>query len=484
MSIPKLAGTETEYAITGGDPIKASTRVVSAYRHISLGREDNPYVERGGHDLMLPNGARFYVDHAHPEFSTAESLDPATVVALERAGAEIVRRCAAYAGTSDAPIRIYKNNSDHQGNSYGCHENYLMEAKAYAGLFGNRAHRIYLYLAPFLVSRIVYAGAGKAGAENGAPETRYQISQRADFFESVVGPQTTYCRPIVNTRDEPHADGTRFRRLHVIAGDANLCPYAAWLKIGVTQIVLRLLEDGALGGNLVLEDPVEAVVQISHDPSCTWAVRLEDGRALTAVEIQTEFLCHAKRYFETTPASAVEAAVLGEWEGTLEALRRDPDELAGKLDWVTKRGLLRGVGEACGWELGSPQAALADILYHALDPVESLYSPLEKSDLIAFPPGWDAAGPERYLTDPPADSRAWLRGTCVGRFGGSIRDIDWSEIGFKKARLRMPDPLAWGRETAAPLFDDSPNIASFLGRIKSFLESQAEECAEAGRQRL
>jgi len=480
MSIPKLAGTETEYAVTGADPVQASIRVVSAYRHIDLGGAGNPCVDRGGHDVMLPNGARFYVDHAHPEFSTAESLNPATVVALERAGAEIVRRCAAHASSPDAPIRIYKNNSDHQGHSYGCHENYLMDARCYAALFGNRSHLIYLHMVPFFVSRIVFAGAGKTGAENGAQEVQFQISQRADYFESVVGLQTTYFRPIINTRDEPHADGSRFRRLHVIAGDANLCPYAAWLKIGVTQVILRLLEDGALHGNFVLENPIEAVIQISHDPSCSRAVRLEDGRTLTAIELQTEYLSAAKRYFESTPPSEVETAVLGEWERTLDALRRDPDELTGKLDWVTKRGVLRTLGEACGWDLGSPQAAAADVLYHALDPAESLYCPLEPLGLIAYPPDWDATGPQRYLTDPPADSRAWLRGTCVARFSESVRDIDWSEIGFKKARVRMPDPLAFCQGTAEPLFDQSPDYKTFLARVESFLESQAEERAEIG----
>lgn len=204
---------------------------------------------------------------------------------------------------------------------------------------------------------------------------------------------------------------------------------------------------------------------------------MEDGRALTALEMQAEFLQWAKRYFQSTPPSAAEAAILVEWERTLGALRRDPEELTGKLDWVTKRGLLRGVGDACGWEIGSPQATVADILYHALDPAESLYFPLEQLSLITFPPGWDSSRPERYLTDPPDDSRAWLRGRCISRFGGAIRDIDWSEIGFKKFRIQMLDPLALCREAAEPLFDRSPDVASFLESIKSLPESTLEENA-------
>lgn len=472
MSIPKVAGTETEYAITGADPCTSSRRVVSAYPRISLSADGNPCVRRGGDDdLMLPNGARFYVDHAHPEYSTAESQNPATVVALERAGAEIVRRCAEYASSSGAPVRIYKNNSDHQGHSYGCHENYLVEAHAYADLFGNRAHLIYTFLVPFLVSRIIYTGAGKIGGENGAPEVPFQISQRADFFETVVGLQTTHARPIVNTRDEPHADPARFRRLHVIAGDANMCPYASWLKIGITQIMLRLLEDSALCGNLVLENPVQAVIQISHDPSCSHAVRLEDGRKLTALEMQREFLGWARRYFESNASSDVETALLEEWERTLAALQSDPQELTGKLDWVTKRGVLQGVGEACGWGFDSPQATAADVLYHALDPSESLYYPLEQMKLIAFPPGWDASAPERYLADPPEDSRAWLRGRCIARFGESVRDIDWEEIGFQKLRVKLPDPLAPCRGLAESLLLESDDLASFLDRVASGSDS-------------
>jgi hypothetical protein len=312
MSIPKLAGIETEYAITGSDPVSSSRGVVGAYARLQLSADYTSCVCRDQNDLMLANGARLYVDHAHPEFSTAESQNPATVVALERAGTEIVRKCAELISGDTEPIRLYKNNSDHQGNSYGCHENYLMEADAYVKRFDDRSRLIYTHLAPFLISRLIYTGAGKVGAENGTPAVAFQVSQRADFLEAVVGLQTTYNRPIINSRDEPHANPKRFRRLHLIPGDANMCPYAAWLKIGVTQMVLRLLEDDAIHGNFALEDPIESMVQISHDPTCSKAVRLESGRTMSAIEMQSEFLSFAQRYFEMNVPSEVEIAILSE----------------------------------------------------------------------------------------------------------------------------------------------------------------------------
>ena len=463
MKVTKLCGFDTEFAITGDEPIKASNRVVDAYLDLAPEEGRLACIQFGrSRDLMLANGARFYVDHAHPEYSTPECVDLITLLAAERAGAEIVRRCAEAASRDGSELRIYKNNSDHQNHSYGCHENYLMEAETYDSLFGNKAHLIYTLLAPFLVSRIVFAGSGKVGAENGREPVPFQLSQRADFFETVLGIQTTERRPIVNTRDEPHADRERFRRLHVIAGDANMCPYATWLKAGTTRLVLAAMEEDSPRLALALDDPVRAIVEISHDPSCAASVSLADGRSLTAIELQREFLEFARTASAIEPEDEV---VLREWELTLEALEHDPQSLVGRLDWVTKQSVIGDLGAACGWGLESPQAIVADHLYHALDRSESLYFSLEEADLVTWPPGWDPALENRLIFEPPTASRAWLRGQIISAFESHIRGVDWSEIQFPKLALGMPDPLLGGQKDVGDLFEGSPSYQQFLDRL-------------------
>jgi Pup amidohydrolase len=467
MSIPKLAGLETEFAIAGDERQRASALVVRAYPWISLaadpapsagpaGTENPSFASCDGNDRMLPNGARFYVDHAHPEYSTPECLDPVTLVALDRAGNEIARRCAALASRSEQQmeLRLYKNNSDHQGHSYGCHENYLMDAGTYAALFGQRSRWITACLIPFLVSRIVVTGAGKAGAENGEPPVDFQISQRADFLEDLVGLQTTYKRPIVNTRDEPHADPLRFRRLHVICGDANLCPWAAWLKVGTMQVLLRLLEDGALDDlDLTLDRPLKAVREISRDPEARRPVRLWNGSAWTAIDLQSAFLERARDYFAdpSHPPGEAEARLLQGWGETLHDLREQPLALIGRLDWVTKHRLLEDLARQQHWDKGSPHRREADLQYHALEPAESLFASVEEAGLVVPPPGWDPGAVARFLREPPPDSRAYLRGECIARFSGAIQRMDWEEVVFGTARVRLPDPAEGGREGIAHL---------------------------------
>jgi len=465
MSIPKLAGIETEFAIVGEEPLSASSRVVQSYPWIDLGTDPavasaegpNPSVAAAdGNDRMLPNGARWYVDHAHPEYSTPESLDPLNVVILDRAGAELARRCVELASRSPGqpPLRLYKNNSDHFGHSYGCHENYLMDAGTYAALFGRRREWITALLVPFLVSRIVFTGAGKVGAENGGVRVEYQLSQRADFFEEITGLQTTHRRPIVNLRDEPHADPTRFRRLHVIAGDANLCPYAGWLKVGTLQIVLRLLEDGALAGlDLSLAEPVLAMRQVSRDPDCHREVALADGRAHSAVQLQAEFLNRAQRYFNGRPPSAAEARVMQGWEETLDALRTEPASLLGKIDWVTKRRILGELAVHRQWRPDGPRAREADLQYHALDPGESLFAAIDAAGLVVYPPGWDAQAVILALAEPPTDSRAYLRGRCIRRYASEIVRADWEELVLPFGRVCLPDPAQPGRDAGTAILE-------------------------------
>jgi proteasome accessory factor A len=309
------------------------------------------------HSLMLPNGARFYIDHAHPEYSTAEAATPRGVVAADKAGEIIVERCRRRANASGRlppgqEIAIYKNNSDHKGVSYGCHENYLLAAPTFEALLERKLHRTLMVLVPFLVTRTILCGAGKVGAENGTPPAGFQLAQRADFFETLIGLQTTHHRPLINTRDEPHADARYFRRLHVIVGDANMAEYSTYLKVGATQLVLLMLEDDAIRLNLTLEDPVAAVQAVSRDLTFAQALPLERGGAASALEIQREYLRLAQRYLDERGGSEALREVAQVWEDTLDKLADDWRLLGARLDWAIKRNLLERYlqSQQCDWE--------------------------------------------------------------------------------------------------------------------------------------
>ena len=289
MAIQKVMGIETEYGITvrnqaDFNPILSSLLLINSYETYRTARirwdyeAESPLRDARGFEyaeekelpskeesrlinLILPNGARFYVDHAHPEYSTPECTNPRDLVIWDRAGERILdlaRRRAEAASPPEQRILIYKNNSDSKGNSYGTHENYLIDRRC-------PFTRIVQYMMPFLVTRQVFTGAGKVGSENNLEYTEYQISQRADFLETEVGLETMHSRPIINTRDEPHADPEKYRRLHVIVGDANMSEVANYLKVGTTSIVLSMIEDDFLDRDLTLDNPVQAYRQVSRD---------------------------------------------------------------------------------------------------------------------------------------------------------------------------------------------------------------------------
>ena len=384
MAIPKVCGIETEYGVTlrgvaDPNPVLASSMLINGYvehhkvgwdfEDESPGRDARGFAREGAMppeiethlvNTVLTNGARYYVDHAHPEYSTPECADALELVCADKAGERILARSMLAARRLTDPgqeIVVYKNNSDGKGNSYGTHENYLVDrAVPFAALVRN--------LLPWFVSRQVFTGAGKVGSENGAGAVDYQISQRADFFEEEVGLETTLKRPIVNTRDEPHADPQQYRRLHVIAGDANLCEVATFLKVGTTAIVLAMIEDGFIAKDLSIVGPVAAVRTVSHDPTCRATVELLDGGRITAVELQWEFLRLAQKYADETGLDAcggddVGGMVLSRWESVLADLERDPMTLDGQLDWVTKRSLFGAYMDRDGLELVRPQALVA-----------------------------------------------------------------------------------------------------------------------------
>ena len=459
----RLYGIETEYGITREDldevdPFVESMELVRAHLTASFERrwdyggedphddargfrvsglqqdkEEDDFARIDAHrpfsfhemksDLVLPNGARFYNDHTHPEYSTPECRTLRDLLAHDRAGERVVQRAAERRNHAlgGPHVQLYKNNTDLHGHSYGCHDNYLVSRSI-------PFPQLVAGLLPFLVSRQVIAGAGKVGIEaqeSGFVPGQYQLSQRADFMETDLSVDTMHNRPVLNTRDEPHADRTKYRRLHLIIGDANMCEYATALKVGTTQLVLELIDRGAAPA-IELADPVAAVKQISRDPDLKATVRQQQGPALSGIEIQEQYYTAARRMLAGTDAET--DWVLREWGDTLELLKQDRGRLVGKLDWVTKLWLFETFirEERIGWD--DPWLASLDLEYHNVNADRGLYLGLE-----AEGKAWrmtTEADIEQALSAGPGDTRGGLRGLCVRRFPDQIKAMQWERIQF------------------------------------------------------
>src|ERR1700728_2409392 len=408
MSVRRVIGTETEYGISvpgqpGANAMVTSSQVVNAYQAARSARarrarwdfeEENPLRDARGFDLardnadttqltdehlglanvILTNGARLYVDHAHPEYSAPECTNPLDAVTWDKAGERVMADAAVQAAKipGSPPIQLYKNNTDNKGVSYGCHENYLMNR---ATPFAD----IVRHLTPFFVSRQVVCGAGRVGRGADGRDEGFQISQRADFFEVEVGLETTLKRPIINTRDEPHADPDKYRRLHVIIGDANMSEVSTYLKLGTTSLVLAMIEDRFLAADLAIEAPVAELRAISHDPSLRHLVTLRDGRKMTAVQLQMEYLELARKYTEDKYGADVDEAtsdVLDRWESVLSRLAEDPMLTARELDWVTNLAILAGYRARDGLGWNHPRLQLVDLQYSDVRQEKGLYNRL------------------------------------------------------------------------------------------------------------
>jgi Pup amidohydrolase len=494
VAIPKVCGIETEYGVTlrgvaDPNPVLASSMLINGYvehhkvgwdfEDESPGRDARGFAREGAMppeiethlvNTVLTNGARYYVDHAHPEYSTPECADALELVCADKAGERILARSMLAARRLTDPgqeIVVYKNNSDGKGNSYGTHENYLVDrAVPFAALVRN--------LLPWFVSRQVFTGAGKVGSENGAGAVDYQISQRADFFEEEVGLETTLKRPIVNTRDEPHADPQQYRRLHVIAGDANLCEVATFLKVGTTAIVLAMIEDGFIAKDLSIVGPVAAVRTVSHDPTCRATVELLDGGRLTAVELQWEFLRLAQKYADETGLDAcggddIGGMVLSRWESVLGALERDPMTLDGQLDWVTKLSLFGAYMERDGLEWSDPKLSLLDLQYHDVRPDRSLYERLVRAGKVERLVEEDDV--RLAMTVPPSSTRAYFRGECLARWPDSVVAANWDSVILDVGsdplrRIPMMEPLRGTKAHVQPLFDQVGTPAELVERLQ------------------
>ncbi|GAB2673371.1 depupylase/deamidase Dop [Thalassiella azotivora] len=414
-------------------------------------------------NVVLTNGARLYVDHAHPEYSSPEVRTPLDAVRWDKAGERVMataaRRIAASPGL--APVNLYKNNTDNKGASYGTHENYLMRRET-------PFQEIVRGLVPFFVTRQVFAGSGKVGIGQAGERPGFQLSQRADFFEVEVGLETTLKRPIVNTRDEPHASADKYRRLHVIIGDANLCEVATFLKLGTTALVLDMIEAHALP-DLTLERPVATLHAVSHDPSLQQLVTLRDGTRMTAVQLQWRFYEAAEAFVASRGQDDPDgqtAQVLARWESVLTRLEQDPMQLHRELDWVCKLRLLEGFRQREGLDWGHPRLELIDLQYSDVRPEKGLYQRLAARGAVERL--LDEQDVERAVTEPPQDTRAFFRGECLARYGENVVAASWDSVVFDVPGLpslqRVPtlEPLRGTREHVGALLEGSPTARDLV----------------------
>ncbi len=501
MAIPKIVGIETEYGIIlrgaeDWNPVSASSLLINSYVASNPGGIEEqglsvawdfvdespgtdaregitefslpPEVETHLVNTVLTNGARYYVDHAHPEISTPECRDALSIVLYDRA-AEMICLDAMQAATGNLPpgqeMLLYKDNTDRKGNTYGTHENYLIDRSLpFAQVIaGATTH---------FVTRQIFTGSGKVGSELpgiDASLVPYQLTQRAEHFEEEVGLETTLKRPIINTRDEPHADSLRYRRLHVIVGDANMAQVATFLKVGTTSILLAMLEDNAFPRMFRLADPVAAMHQVSHDLSLDEPLRLKDGTTATALEIQMDLLGQATDWAEQFGLEAVGvdsgSMVLERWQEILTGLERDPMSMGSQIDWVAKLRLLEGFRERHGCDWGDPRLRAIDVQYHDLRPDKCLAGRVGLEKLVED----DEASVARL--EPPTDTRAYFRGKCLQKFADSIVSANWDSIVFDLGaeplrRVPMLEPSRGTLEHVGALIESSDTVADLLRQLE------------------
>ena len=503
MSVRRVMGIETEYGISvpgdpAANPMILSGHVVNAYASahgVRSGRaswdyaDEAPLRDARGFEIsraladpsqltdvedptlanvVLTNGARLYVDHAHPEYSSPEVTNPRDAVTWDRAGElimlEAVRRLQGRPGLPG--VNLYKNNTDGKGASYGTHENYLMRRET---PFAD----IVRHLVPFFVVRQVICGSGRVGIGQDSRTPGFQLSQRADFFEVEVGLETTLKRPIINTRDEPHAVADLYRRLHVIIGDANHCDVANVLKLGMTSLVLALIEDRAMTKDLTLAKPVATLHQISHDPTLEAKVTLRDGGQMTALELLWEYHDAVAAYLEVRGLGGEDdphtAEVMRLWGDVLTRLETDPALCSAELDWVAKLQVLDGYRERDGLEWSDPRLRAVDIQWSDVRPEKGLFNRLaargRMTTLI------DVAAVEAAVTTPPEDTRAWFRGTCLDRFPTQIAAASWDSVIFdvpgRQALQRVPmlEPERGTKAHVGAILDRSPDVTTLLREL-------------------
>ncbi|WP_166971762.1 depupylase/deamidase Dop [Brevibacterium atlanticum] len=482
LRVQRVMGSETEFGLSQpgnpqANPMRDSARVVDAYagpRGLKSSQNfwdfaaESPLADARGFfmniadadssqlthiptdeveaqylaNVVTENGARYYVDHAHPEYSSPEVLTPRDIVTFDRAGDLVALASVRALESSAEPVNLYKNNTDSKGSSYGTHENYLVDR-------GVDFDDIVAGLIPFFVSRQVLCGSGRVGIGREGEGKGFQISSRADFFEAEVGLETTLRRPIVNTRDEPHADPAKYRRLHIIIGDATLAEPATFVRFGASSLVLALIEAGQ-APRIDLADPVQSLVDVSHDLTLSVRLPLADGTTTSALEIQEAFYAACAEHADHDDPATAE--VLAEWRRFLDGLANDPRSLADSIDWVAKWVLLESyrTRESLDWD--HPKLALIDVQYHDVRPEKGLFYKLERAGRIRRMT--TDAEVEAAVTNAPDGTRAFLRSVAVGRLGEELVAASWDSLvlnagGFGIVRLPMQEPLKGTRALLA-----------------------------------
>ena len=494
----RIIGTEVEYGISSpsdpaANPILTSTQAVLAYaaaagiqrakrtrwdyevesplrdaRGFDLSRVSGPVPivdadEVGAANMILTNGARLYVDHAHPEYSAPEVTDPMDAVIWDKAGERVMEAAARHVASvpGAAKLQLYKNNVDGKGASYGTHENYLMSRQTpFSAVIAG--------LTTFMVSRQVVTGSGRVGIGPAGDEPGFQLSQRADYIEVEVGLETTLKRGIINTRDEPHADADKYRRLHVIIGDANLAETSTYLKVGTTSLVLDLIEEGIDLSDLTLARPVHAVHVVSRDPSLRATVALADGRELTALALQRIYLDRVATLLDSRDPDPRATHVVETWAHVLDLLERDPMECAELLDWPAKLRLLEGFRQRENLAWSAPRLQLVDLQYSDVRLDKGLYNRLvargSMKRLVTEQQVLDA------VDNPPTDTRAYFRGECLRRFGADIAAASWDSVIFDlggDSLVRIPtlEPLRGSKAHVGALLDSVNSAAELVEQL-------------------
>ena len=497
MTVKRVMGIETEYGISvpgspTANPMVLSGDVVTTYaasRGIRPAQaswdyaDETPLHDARGFDMgrgsadpsqltdvedptmanvVLTNGARLYVDHAHPEYSSPEVTTPRDAVVWDKAGELVMREAVHRLATVPPGVNLYKNNTDGKGASYGTHENYLMSRRTPFA-------RIIAQLTPFFVVRQVMCGSGRVGIGVDSRTPGYQLAQRSDFFEAEVGLETTLKRPIINTRDEPHAVADLYRRLHVILGDANHCDVANLVKMGSTSLVLAMIEDDAFTSDLSVRSPVRTLHAVSHDPTLRSTIELTDGRSIRPVELLRSFHELATAYVEDRWGSDVDAPtveVLTWWDTVLTALEGDPMDARRWVDWVAKLSVLEGYRErdSLGW--GDPRLRAIDIQWSDVRSDRGLAHRLAATGRVeVLVPEAEAAA---AMDAAPEDTRAWFRGACLRKFPESVVAASWDslivEVPGERSLQRIPllEPLRGTKDAVGDLVDGASDIRSLL----------------------
>jgi proteasome accessory factor A len=409
--------------------------------------------------VLLPNGGRLYVDHAHPEYATPEVAGAWEAALWDKAGERIMARAAAGLERAGTPVSLYKNNTDGKGASYGTHENYLV---ARAVPF----EHVVSVMTTFLVTRQVYTGSGRVGLGQRSQEAGFQLSQRADYIEAEVGLETTLNRPIVNTRDEPHADAARWRRLHVIVGDATLMDVATYLRVGTCLAVLRAMEAGAFSDQFVervrLANPVAAFHEVSRDLTVTRPLALANGETATAVELQREYLT------AVADGAGLSGDIVERWAGLLEGLASEPLALGRQIEWVAKYQLLDGLRRRGGLTWAAPKLAAADLQWSDTNPARSLFRRVEASGAVEVL--FDEAAVAGATGEPPASSRAYLKGQAVRRFGRTgVPQAGWDTLTLAwdggSARVVLPEPAQGSKAQVGEMVEAASGPADLAERL-------------------